>query len=159
MVCTTRLKIYKRSMKSSSTFFHRAYKFFFFYVPYKSYLYYRTSPTPKFSAFVLLLFLSSSNVFSLFLLANQFFGWEFSGFTGNRIVNKFVVIPLLLSPFVLLALLFYTHNKEAMKQAVIDFENYSELNQKMGNRYYWLYVGASIALFFSALSSPLWLKL
>lgn len=135
----------------------RMYRFFFFYVPYRAYLYYKASPTPKFSAFILLLFLLSSNVFSVFLLMNRFFVLGFFESASHRATTKFIVVPLFLSPFVLLMLLFLWFKKDELKLAFKEFDNYSELNRKVADRYYWFYVCMSVVLFFASLTSPLWL--
>lgn len=140
------------------SFVKRIYDFFFFYVPYRTFLYYSTSSMPKFSAFILLLFLISSNFVSIFLIVSQFCEFGYSLFSEDKIKNRFVDIPLLLLPFVLIILLFYLSNKEVLKKKIMNFEGAAKEEKDKLNLYYWLYVIGSIFLFFLAIMSPLWTK-
>lgn len=135
------------------------YMFLCFYVPYRSYLYYKESPAPKFSTFILLLFIISSHFFSLLLLANQISGNDFSILSDKRAYNKFILIPLLLLPFIFFMLLFYNLNRDAISNAFRDFDMSPESAKKVRNTYFWIYVVFSIVLFFASITSPLWLKI
>ena len=137
---------------------NKLFEFFFFYVPYRAYKYYSTSPTPKISAFILLLFLLSSHVFSFFIIFNEINELDYSLFSEDKVKNRFVTIPLMLLPFTLFMLLFYILNRETLKNKAIAFEAYSDKDQKRYGLYYWCYVVGSILFFLSALVSPLWVK-
>jgi hypothetical protein len=138
--------------------FTRVFDFFLYYVPYRAFVYYRTSPTPKFSAFILLLFIISSNVFSIFLILNHVLNWEYSILSENRVTNRFVVIPLMLSPFIVLIMLFYTLNRNRVRERVIFFENLAVRDKSRLNMFFWLYIVGSIILFLLAITSPVWLN-
>lgn len=137
--------------------FNEVYKFFFYYVPYRSYQYYKMSPTPKFSTFILLVFILTSHIFSIFLLIKQYLGYDISVLSSNKAYNKFVLIPSLCVPFVLLMLIFYKLNSRKLISAFKEFDESAESKKKVRNMYYWIYISFSILFFFASITSPLWL--
>lgn len=136
---------------------NKVFTFFFYYIPYRTYLYYKTSPTPKFSTFILLLFLSSSNIISIFFILNQINNWRYTILTENKMMNKFVFIPLFLSPLVVAILSFYYVKKEKVREMNKYYTNMPSSEKSRLNLLFWLYVTASIIFFLSGVMSPLWL--
>jgi Na+/H+ antiporter NhaC len=72
-------------------------------------------------------------------------------------MNKFVFIPLFLSPLVVAILSFYYVKKEKVREMNKYYTNMPSSEKSRLNLLFWLYVTASIIFFLSGVMSPLWL--
>jgi len=111
------------------------FELFCFYVPYK---FYKFSEGEKgLSAYLAMLALILVDSFFLYTLIGGFFSWSSIEFSDDRLINKYVVIPKLASPFVVMTLLFYFFNKERFRRKFEEYDSMTAQQKKMPNLFYY----------------------
>ena len=77
--------------------------------------------------------------------------------TNNRAMNRFVIIPLLISPIFITLFLIYKKNRTYIESTQLEFSLMNTKQKSKLNFYFWFYIIFSIFLLFSAITSPLWI--
>lgn len=100
------------------------------------------------------------NAVSLLLFIESFVNVDILGFflTENSNLNKFVRIPVLISPIFITILLYYNKNEKKIEEYLIKFANLDEIQSKKMNVKFLVYIIASIMLFLLSILSPLFLQ-
>ena len=99
------------------------------------------------------------NIFAILVFVLVIFDLHLLDFieTNNRAMNRFVIIPLLISPIFITLFLIYKKNRTYIESTQLEFSLMNTKQKSKLNFYFWFYIIFSIFLLFSAATSPLWL--
>lgn len=79
-------------------------------------------------------------------------------YTNDRLLNRIVIIPLLISPIFIALFIVYKKNHEKISIYFDYFENMTISEKKKYNIYFLLYISISVLFLLLSVTSPLWLK-
>ena len=99
------------------------------------------------------------NIFAILVFVLVIFDLHLLDFieTNNRAMNRFVIIPLLISPIFITLFLIYKKNRTYIESTQLEFSLMNTKQKSKLNFYFWFYIIFSIFLLFSAITSPLWI--
>lgn len=97
------------------------------------------------------------NLLSMVFLLQTIFDIEIIRYflSTNTSLNRFVLIPLSISPIFIGLFLFYRRNQNRINAKLKELKNADKDRTKRLNRMFWSYIIGTIALFFMSLVSPL----
>ena len=118
------------------------------YIFYKLFVYFKKQNSnlsigiQKINAFIVFVALVMFNLVTIRNVVDIFFNLNLSdfGLGTNAIENRFVRIPLLLSPLFLLVWVVYRKNKPSIEEYLVEFEAVSGDEKTKLNRFFWIYV-------------------
>lgn len=155
--CIIHGKIYNRFTKIKIKSMKSLYDFFFFYIPFKVHKYYDGDSIQKFSTYIAVVVIISLNLFSIYFIGSVYIGSKLF-FFDNDFLNKFIGIPLLLSPVFLFTYFFYKRNEVKYEEYFVLFESYPLGKKKKKQLLFWCFIVFTFAFFLSSITSPLWIK-
>lgn len=107
-------------------------------------------------SFIHITFLICFNFFSVFLVVSNFFNFDFDLIYSpiNGLLNKFIFLPLVVTPFFILIYSFYFFKRKSINEYLKKFDLLEEKDKKQLNFYFYLYIISSIAFLLFSIISP-----
>jgi hypothetical protein len=131
----------------------RFYVYVFYFI--RSFYKYRDPKDNDIHAFIILGATIMVNIFSMVIFLSLWLNFDINAFrVENRFINRFIIIPLLISPIYITLYFIYLKNKSKIKEYLKSFKAEDEVSRRKNRRTAIIYLIFSWLLIFFAAISP-----